>query len=211
MVSIDGLQLRVRRAGADAGDFYDCILKHIAGQHVTVHCTLDASTARPGYVDGVHGDSGPPTSTSSGSWFSLHIAQKRRAVDRASSPRGSRAPRRGDRAAKEGESKLHDNDSVRRARIPLHPPQTPVDCIFAKTTACCFPRICRPKAIYVSYGRHPITQVRVHGIGGTGRAGSILSSRRHSAEDDLRRLTCAGRPSAADQSVTETGKLASAY
>jgi len=48
VVSIDGLQPEhdARRAPAT----YDRILKHIAGQHVTVHCTLTRQQARPGYV-----------------------------------------------------------------------------------------------------------------------------------------------------------------
>ena len=48
VVSIDGLQPEhdARRAPAT----YDRILKHIAGQHVTVHCTLTRQQARRGYV-----------------------------------------------------------------------------------------------------------------------------------------------------------------
>ena len=48
VVSIDGLQPEhdARRAPAT----YQRILKHIAGQHVTVHCTLTRQQARPGYV-----------------------------------------------------------------------------------------------------------------------------------------------------------------
>ena len=46
VVSIDGLQPEhdARRAPAT----YERILKHIAGQHVTVHCTLTRQQARPG-------------------------------------------------------------------------------------------------------------------------------------------------------------------
>src|SRR6188768_1349749 len=48
VVSIDGLQPEhdARRAPAT----YDRILKHIAGQRVTVHCTLTRQQARRGYV-----------------------------------------------------------------------------------------------------------------------------------------------------------------
>ena len=48
VVSIDGLQPEhdLRRRPAT----YDRILQHIAGQHVTVHCTLTRQQARPGYV-----------------------------------------------------------------------------------------------------------------------------------------------------------------
>ena len=48
VVSIDGLQPEhdVRRTPAT----YERILKHIAGQHITVHCTLTRQQARPGYV-----------------------------------------------------------------------------------------------------------------------------------------------------------------
>ena len=52
VVSIDGLQPEhdVRRAPAT----YDRILKHIKGQHVTVHCTITRQQARAGLRDGVH-------------------------------------------------------------------------------------------------------------------------------------------------------------
>src|SRR5262249_30512111 len=48
VVSIDGLQPEhdARRTPAT----YDRILKHIAGQHVTIHCTLTRQQARRGYV-----------------------------------------------------------------------------------------------------------------------------------------------------------------
>jgi sulfatase maturation enzyme AslB (radical SAM superfamily) len=49
VVSIDGLQLEhdARRKPAT----YDRILKHIAGHHVTVHCTITRQmTERPGYL-----------------------------------------------------------------------------------------------------------------------------------------------------------------
>src|SRR5262245_5137350 len=48
VVSIDGLQPEhdVRRTPAT----YERILKHIAGQHITVHCTLTRQQARAGYV-----------------------------------------------------------------------------------------------------------------------------------------------------------------
>jgi sulfatase maturation enzyme AslB (radical SAM superfamily) len=132
VVSIDGLQPEhdARRTPAT----YDRILKHIAGQHVTVHCTLTRQQARPGYVTEFtrFWAANPDVKRI---WFSLYTPQK--------GELSTERLRREDRALLveeiaslyEGESKLHDMiPSVVRGY--LHPPQTPADCIFAKTTAC---------------------------------------------------------------------------
>ena len=114
---------------------YDRILKHINGQHVTVHCTMTRQQARPGYVDRVHRVLGGelPTSSASGS------ASTRRRTARS-------RPRCCGRtiascwsteisALHAREPKLHDMmPSVVRGY--LQPPQNPDECIFAKTTAC---------------------------------------------------------------------------
>lgn len=132
VVSIDGLQPEhdVRRAPAT----YDRILKHIAGQHITVHCTLTRQQARPGYVtEFTEFWAANPDVTRI--WFSLYTPQK-----------GEESPERLQAADREllvseitslyaREPKLHD-------MIPsvvsgyLHPPQNPDLCIFSKTTAC---------------------------------------------------------------------------
>jgi MoaA/NifB/PqqE/SkfB family radical SAM enzyme len=132
-VSIDGLQPEhdVRRAPAT----YDRILKHIKGQHVTVHCTVTRQQTRPGYLTEFTEFWGAVPDVKR-IWFSLYTPQK----------------------GEESAEKLTPEDRVRvvkeiealRARFPkllddmipsvtqgyLHPPQKPEDCIFAKTTAC---------------------------------------------------------------------------
>jgi sulfatase maturation enzyme AslB (radical SAM superfamily) len=131
-VSIDGLQPEhdVRRAPAT----YDRILKHIRGQQITVHCTITRAQTRPGYVtEFTRFWAALPDVRRI--WFSLYTPQK-----------GEDSPemlRREDRARVveeiaglyAREPKLHDMiPSVLRGY--LAPPQTPEECIFAKTTAC---------------------------------------------------------------------------
>jgi sulfatase maturation enzyme AslB (radical SAM superfamily) len=132
VVSIDGLQPEhdARRAPAT----YQRILKHIAGQHVTVHCTLTRQQARPGYVNEFtrFWAANPDVKRI---WFSFYTPQQ-----------GEESPERlrlQDRALfveeitalYAQEPKLHDMiPSVVRGY--LHPPQSPDDCVFAKTTEC---------------------------------------------------------------------------
>lgn len=132
VVSIDGLQPEhdVRRTPAT----YERILKHIAGQHVTVHCTLTRQQARPGYVTeftrvwAVNPDV-------KRIWFSLYTPQKGElSMERL---------RQLDREMFVDElTSLHAEEPKLHDMIPsvirgyLHPPQNPDECIFAKTTSC---------------------------------------------------------------------------
>jgi sulfatase maturation enzyme AslB (radical SAM superfamily) len=132
VVSIDGLQPEhdARRAPAT----YERILKHIAGQHVTVHCTLTSQQARPGYVSEFtrFWAANPDVRRI---WFSLYTPQqgedsreRLRIEDRALFVEEIAA-------LHAQEPKLHDMiPSVVRGY--LHPPQNPDACIFAKTTEC---------------------------------------------------------------------------
>jgi MoaA/NifB/PqqE/SkfB family radical SAM enzyme len=131
-VSIDGLQPEhdVRRTPAT----YDRILKHIKGQHITVHCTITRQQTRAGYVSEF-------TDFWAGSpdvkriWFSLYTPQK-----------GEQSPemlRPEDRARVVAEiRKLYDRHPKLEDMRPeildgyLRPPQDPTECIFARTTAC---------------------------------------------------------------------------
>jgi MoaA/NifB/PqqE/SkfB family radical SAM enzyme len=131
-VSIDGLQPEhdARRAPAT----YDRILKHIKGQHVTVHCTITRQQSRPGYLTEFT-DFWAKLPDVKRIWFSLYTPQKGE-----DSPEMLRAEDRA-RVVEEiamlyaREPKLHDMiPSVVRGY--LHPPQSPDDCIFAKTTDC---------------------------------------------------------------------------
>jgi sulfatase maturation enzyme AslB (radical SAM superfamily) len=131
-VSIDGLpaEHNVRRAPAT----YDRILKHIAGQQITVHCTITRQQSRAGYVTefAEFWNANPDTK---GIWFSLYTPQ-----------RGEDSPERllpEDRARVVAEIEgLHKRLPKLRDMRPsvlqgyLHPPQNPASCIFAQTTAC---------------------------------------------------------------------------
>ena len=132
VVSIDGLQPEhdLRRAPAT----YDRILRHIRGQHIIVHCTLTRQQSRKGYV-AEFTRFWAQRSEVRRIWFSLYTPQK-----------GEESPERLESADREllveeitslldSEPKLQDlNPAVVRGY--LHPPQTPEECIFSKTTAC---------------------------------------------------------------------------
>jgi MoaA/NifB/PqqE/SkfB family radical SAM enzyme len=131
-VSIDGLpaEHNVRRAPAT----YERILKHIAGQQITVHCTITRQQSRAGYVTefAEFWNANPDTK---GMWFSLYTPQ-----------RGEDSPERllpEDRARVVAEIEgLHERLPKLRDMRPavlqgyLNPPQNPESCIFAQTTAC---------------------------------------------------------------------------
>lgn len=132
VVSIDGLQPEhdARRAPAT----YDRILKHIKGQHVTVHCTITRQQSRPGYITEFT-EFWAKLPDVKRIWFSLYTPQKGE-----SSPEMLTAE---DRARAVAEiSALHAREPKLRDMRPslvkgyLRPPQTPEECIFAKTTAC---------------------------------------------------------------------------
>ena len=132
VVSIDGLQPEhdVRRAPAT----YDRILKHIKGQHITVHCTITRQQSRAGYVTEFT-NFWAPLADVKRIWFSLYTPQKGE-----DSPEMLRGEDR-ERVVAEitglyaKEPKLHDMiPSVVRGY--LHPPQNPEECMFSKTTDC---------------------------------------------------------------------------
>jgi sulfatase maturation enzyme AslB (radical SAM superfamily) len=131
-VSVDGLQPEhdVRRAPAT----YDRILKHIKGQHVTIHCTITRQQARPGYVTEFT-DFWAKLPDVKRIWFSLYTPQKGE-----DSPERLRPEDRAQVVAEitslyYREPKLED---MRPSVVAgyLKPPQTPDECIFAKTTGC---------------------------------------------------------------------------
>ena len=139
-VSIDGLQPEhdARRAPAT----YDRILKHIKGQHVTVHCTITRQQTRPGYVTEFT-EFWAKLADVRRIWFSLYTPQKGE-----QSPEMLR-PEDRERVVAEisslyaREPKLED---MRPAVVRgyLRPPQSPDECIFAKTTACLSSDLKRP-------------------------------------------------------------------
>lgn len=132
VVSIDGLQPEhdARRAPAT----YDRILKHISGQHVTVHCTLTRQQARSGYVTAFTAfwAANPDVKRI---WFSLYTPQVGEESLERLRPEDRELLVQEITALHSREPKLHDMiPSVVRGY--LHPPKNPDACIFAKTTAC---------------------------------------------------------------------------
>jgi MoaA/NifB/PqqE/SkfB family radical SAM enzyme len=132
VVSIDGLQPEhdVRRTPAT----YERILKHIKGQHITVHCTITRQQSRAGYVTEFT-DFWAKLPDVKRIWFSLYTPQK-----------GERSP---EMLQPEDRERVVNEITGLFAREPklgdmipsvvrgyLHPPQNPEECIFAKTTAC---------------------------------------------------------------------------
>ena len=130
VVSIDGLQPEhdARRRPAT----YDRILKHIAGHQVTVHCTVTRQqVSRPGYLEEfIHFRS--MRAETSTIWMSLYTPQ----IGEISAERLSAADR---------ERVVADLLALRlrypKLRMPkelieayANPPQSPADCVFARTT-----------------------------------------------------------------------------
>ena len=132
VVSIDGLQPEhdVRRTPAT----YDRILKHIVGQHITVHCTVTRQQVqRDGYLEEFvkYWSANPNVSQL---WFSLYTPQVGEVAPEILTP--------------------HDRERVIAALMSLRlqypkiampeglvkqyatPPSSPEECIFAQTTSC---------------------------------------------------------------------------
>jgi len=132
VVSIDGLQPEhdARRTPAT----YDRILKHIAGHHITVHCTVTRQQVnRPGYLEEfIRIWSAQPSVEKI--WVSLYTPQ----IGEMSAERLSQADR----------ERVVSDLMALRLRYPklfapkglievyATPPDSPADCVFAQTTRC---------------------------------------------------------------------------
>lgn len=131
-VSIDGLQPEhdVRRKPAT----YDRILKHIQGHQITVHCTVTRQQVqRDGYIETFvrQWSENPNVRTM---WISLYTPQIGEVSDERLQPE--------DRERVVGEL-LALRERFPKLQMPkgllsayLAPPESPDDCIFAKTTDC---------------------------------------------------------------------------
>lgn len=131
-VSVDGLQPEHDRRRSPAT--YDRILKHIAGHHVCVHCTITRQMLqRPGYLKDFATFWSENKETTR-IWFSIYTPQE-----------GDQNEERltlGDRARVLAEirefrplfPKLDMPDSVLEGY--RHPPTNPEECVFAKVTTC---------------------------------------------------------------------------
>ena len=130
VVSIDGLQPEhdIRRAPAT----YERILKHIAGQKITIHCTVTGQMMkRPGYLNEFLQFWTPRLEVAK-VWFSLFTPQV-----------GAQLPEMLDR--QERSQAIADMLTLRRefpkldmpeglVRQFASPPHSPLDCVFALTT-----------------------------------------------------------------------------
>jgi len=132
VVSIDGLQPEhdERRKPAT----YERILKHIEGHDIRVHCTVTRQQVRrEGYLEefAKFWSENPAVSQI---WFSLYTPQ----VGEVSTERLTKADRQkvvGDLLAFRSKyPKLRAHEALLDAYVV--PPESPDDCIFAKTTAC---------------------------------------------------------------------------
>jgi MoaA/NifB/PqqE/SkfB family radical SAM enzyme len=131
-VSIDGLQPEhdERRKPAT----YDRILKHITGQQVTVHCTITRQQTRPGYITEFT-EFWAAQPDVKRIWFSFYTPQKGEQSAEMLRPEDRRRAVEEISALHALHPKLYDmRPSVVHGY--LHPPQTPDECIFARTTAC---------------------------------------------------------------------------
>jgi MoaA/NifB/PqqE/SkfB family radical SAM enzyme len=132
VVSIDGLQPEhdERRKPAT----YDRILKHIAGHHVTVHCTVTRQQVqRDGYLDQFvdYWSANPDTRQI---WVSLYTPQ----VGEISAERLRPEDRERVVAALMMLRGRYPKLRMPKGMIQVYsePPQSPEECIFARTTTC---------------------------------------------------------------------------
>jgi MoaA/NifB/PqqE/SkfB family radical SAM enzyme len=132
VVSIDGLapEHDVRRTPAT----YDRILKHIAGQQITVHCTITRQQVqRDGYLEEFAGfwSANPDTRQI---WFSLYTPQIGEVADEILTP----LDRERVVAALMSLRRQHPKIRMPERLIAkyVNPPQHPGECVFAQTTTC---------------------------------------------------------------------------
>jgi sulfatase maturation enzyme AslB (radical SAM superfamily) len=139
-VSIDGLQPEhdARRAPAT----YDRILKHIAGQHVTVHCTITRQQSTPGYIT-QFAEFWAPQPHVKRIWFSINTPQQGEVSEErlTSDDRVRVIAEMSELALRH--PKLADMRSTILAGY-LRPPRNPDDCLFAKSTTCVSADLQRP-------------------------------------------------------------------
>jgi MoaA/NifB/PqqE/SkfB family radical SAM enzyme len=131
-VSIDGLQPEhdVRRTPAT----YDRILKHIQGHQITVHCTVTRQQVqRDGYIERFiqQWSDNPNVRTI---WMSLYTPQIGEQSDEMLRPEDRERVVRELLVLRERFPKIQMPKGLLNAY--LHPPASPEDCIFAKTTDC---------------------------------------------------------------------------
>ena len=130
VVSIDGLQPEhdIRRAPAT----YDRILKNVAGQNITIHCTITGQMMkRPGYLREFLGFWTPKPEVRK-VWFSFFTPQVGDRLPEMLQPSERLLAIAGILALRKEFPKLDMPESVIRQFAT--PPRSPEDCVFARTT-----------------------------------------------------------------------------
>lgn len=168
VVSIDGLQPEhdERRKPAT----YDRILKHIDGHQITVHCTVTRQQVRrDGYLDEfVHFWSDNPNVRNI--WVSLYTPQ----VGELSTERLTPADRTSVVATLQRLRLQYPKLAMPKGMIEVYtdPPQSPDECIFAKTTECVSANLTTPITPCQFGGKPDCTQcgcIASAGLGAVGR------------------------------------------
>jgi MoaA/NifB/PqqE/SkfB family radical SAM enzyme len=183
VVSIDGLQPEhdVRRAPAT----YDRILKNIAGQHVTIHCTVTGQMMkRPGYLKEFL-EYWTPRPEISKIWFSLFTPQVGDQLPEMLQPH-ERAQAIADMLALRKEfPKLDMPEGMIRQFAT--PPHSPKDCVFALTTQILSADL-KTKIVPCQFGGNPncsscgcvasmgLAAVAAHKLGGIIPVGAIFKA-----------------------------------
>ena len=183
VVSIDGLQPEhdVRRAPAT----YDRILKNIAGQRVTIHCTVTGQMMkRPGYL-GEFLEFWTPRPEIKKVWFSLFTPQVGDQLPEMLSS-GERARAIADMSQlRKRYPKLDMPEAV--IRQFASPPHSPQDCVFALTTQVLSADL-KTKITPCQFGGNPdcascgcvasmgLASIGAHKLGGMLSVGSIFKA-----------------------------------
>jgi MoaA/NifB/PqqE/SkfB family radical SAM enzyme len=183
VVSIDGLQPEhdVRRAPAT----YDRILKNIAGQHITIHCTVTGQMMkRPGYLKEFL-EYWTPRPEISKIWFSLFTPQVGDHLPEMLQPH-ERVQAVADMLALRKEfPKLDMPEGMIRQFAT--PPHSPKDCVFALTTQILSADL-KTKIVPCQFGGNPdcsscgcvasmgLAAVAAHKLGGIIPVGAIFKA-----------------------------------
>ncbi len=183
VVSIDGLQPEhdLRRAPAT----YDRILKNIAGQRITIHCTITGQMMkRPGYLREFLQLWTPKTEIRR-VWFSLFTPQIGDHLPEMLQP-GERSQAIADMFALRREFPKLDMPE-RLIRQFASPPQGPSDCVFAQTTQTLSADL-KTKIVPCQFGGNPdcascgciasmgLAAVAAHKLGGIIPVGAIFKA-----------------------------------
>ena len=183
VVSIDGLQPEhdVRRAPAT----YDRILKNIAGQQITIHCTVTGQMMkRPGYLKEFL-EYWTPRAEIRKVWFSLFTPQVGDRLPEMLQPHERRQAITEMLALRKEFSKLDMPEAMIRQFAT--PPSGPNDCVFALTTQTLSADL-KTKIVPCQFGGNPdcgscgcvasmgLAAVAAHKLGGIIPVGSIFKA-----------------------------------